>query len=355
MSYGLLRLASRRSASMSKLGCARITRWAGVFENAFVEQPRSGPSNVTKQQRVLAQVEASIVIFWIASNELVKLSILFFYRRIFIGRAFNICTWILIYLSFVWLIDAVVSWLLYCGTNLKANFEGGWDVCPLWAFKMQMSYFALDSFIDLSLLILPIPFVLKLQTSFSRKVVIVLSFLLRGLAFVAGLNNTIVQLVSLTQPDVVTNASQGSCFQGSTLLISWPTMEIGVGLIACDLPSLSFHAISSLSRQLRRGWSISWEGIHHSLGLHSLHSRLRKGGDPHSHGTAESGTALSRYHSDSESLKYSEQGSSAGILSDFSCQQGLQGQKWQEGKYGDHVKEPALNATGRVIAEFNEV
>jgi uncharacterized membrane protein len=93
------------------------------------------------------------------ANFLIKLTVLFFYRRIFLGKWFNICSWSLIGLSVVWFVYAVLSWLLYCGTRFKEDFEGGWLVCPLWGFEIQMGVFALDSFIDFFLLLLPIPFV----------------------------------------------------------------------------------------------------------------------------------------------------------------------------------------------------
>lgn len=95
------------------------------------------------------------------ANVLIKLTVLFFYRRIFIviNRAFNICNWTLIGLSLVWFVYAVLSWLLYCGTHLRADFEGGWLVCNAWGFDIQMGVFCLDSFIDFLLLLLPIPFV----------------------------------------------------------------------------------------------------------------------------------------------------------------------------------------------------
>lgn len=105
------------------------------------------------------QVTAALVILWMATNFFIKLIMLFFYRRIFVGRVFNIFNWVLIGLSILWFVYAILSWLLYCGKNFEANVEGGWLVCPLWGFDIQMGVFALDSFIDLCLLVLPIPFV----------------------------------------------------------------------------------------------------------------------------------------------------------------------------------------------------
>lgn len=104
------------------------------------------------------------------ANVLIKLTVLFFYRRIFIGRAFNICNWTLIGLSLVWFVYAVLSWLLYCGTHLKVDFEGGWLVCNAWGFDIQMGVFCLDSFIDFLLLLLPIPFVSTVQLQQRRRI-----------------------------------------------------------------------------------------------------------------------------------------------------------------------------------------
>lgn len=77
----------------------------------------------------------------------------------FIGNSFRICNWTLIVLSLIWFIYGFLSWILYCGTRVQADFEGGWSACDPWGFDIQMSVFVLDSFIDLFILVLPIPFV----------------------------------------------------------------------------------------------------------------------------------------------------------------------------------------------------
>ena len=105
------------------------------------------------------QTTGALVCFYLFGSAFIKLSMLYFYRRIFVGRAFNICTLGLIGFTIVWLVYAILAWLLYCGPNLQANFEGGWAVCPSYGFAIQIGTFVADSIIDLALLILPIPFV----------------------------------------------------------------------------------------------------------------------------------------------------------------------------------------------------
>jgi len=256
--------------------CASLL--TGVFKNAFVDAPTSGPDDVTEQQRLLAQTTGALVILWMGANALIKLTVLFFYRRIFIGKWFNICSLSLIALSVVWFVYAILSWLFYCGTHFKEDVEGGWLVCPLWGFEIQMGVFALDSFIDFCLLVLPMPFVWKLHLDLKKKLALCIVFLLGGFAFVAGLNNTVIQLVYLTNPTLAKDGGSGNFFQGSSLLFSnWPAIEIGVGLIACNLPSLSFRAISAFPAALRRGISLSLSGIRHAGAIITLRSGSRRG------------------------------------------------------------------------------
>jgi len=105
------------------------------------------------------------------ANALIKLSILFFYRRIFMGRLFSICNWVLIGLSGIWFIYAILSWILYCGKHIKSDVEGGWLICPLWGFDIQMGVFILDSTIDFCILLLPIPYV-RYYYSVSQKLLL---------------------------------------------------------------------------------------------------------------------------------------------------------------------------------------
>lgn len=62
-------------------------------------------------------------------------------------------------LTLLWLVYAFLSWILYCGTHVHADFEGPFKECPLWGTDIQMGVFALDSFIDFTILVLPVPIV----------------------------------------------------------------------------------------------------------------------------------------------------------------------------------------------------
>lgn len=103
---------------------------------------------------------AALGVFWIAASVLIKLSILFFYRRKFVGRIFSVCNGVLIGLSIIWSIFAFLSWIIYCGTHLRANFEGGWAAFDIWGSDIQMGVVnCLDTIINFFLLVLPVSFV----------------------------------------------------------------------------------------------------------------------------------------------------------------------------------------------------
>ncbi|KAI0547587.1 hypothetical protein F4679DRAFT_554059 [Xylaria curta] len=262
-------------AWLSLTGCCAALL-AGVFKGAFEETTFHDPEHRTEQERVIAQVTAALVILWMGANFCIKLIMLFFYRRIFTGRLFNIFSKGLIGLSVVWFIYAIASWLFYCGTNFEPNFEGGWAVCPLWGFKIQLGVFALDSFIDFCLLLLPIPFVWRLQLDLKRKICVIIIFILGGFAFVAGLNNTIIQLVNLTEPELIQSGGGANFFQGSSILFSnWPAIEIGVGLLASNLPHLSFRVGRSISRALPTAIRISLDSLRQAAAAISLTSLRR--------------------------------------------------------------------------------
>lgn len=74
-------------------------------------------------------------------------------------------------------------------------------------------------------------------------------------------------------------------------MYTWPTIEIGVGLIACNLPSLSSSATEALSKQMRRGLNLAFSGIRHNVVRLSLRLDPRRSHtDPHLINTGNDGT-----------------------------------------------------------------
>ncbi|EPE31968.1 hypothetical protein GLAREA_12050 [Glarea lozoyensis ATCC 20868] len=259
--------------------CSCASLLAGVFKMAFGMEPVSLPEMVTEQERILAHVTGSLDIFWIAAIFLTKLTIMTLYRRIFIGKIFIICSNALIGLTIVWFLFAVSSWLFYCGLHLKQNFEGGWLVCPLWGFEIQFGVFVLNSVIDLCILVLPVRSVSMLQMKTQKKIHLLVVFLLGGFSFVAGIINTVVQIVYLTNDSRVASGSNRHLYQGSSLLFSnWPAIEIGVGLITCNLPSAFQEMNHTISKLFRRMFTIPWAKVDAAAAVVPLRSNAAADG-----------------------------------------------------------------------------
>lgn len=94
----------------------------------------------------------------------IKLSILFFYRRIFRGRAFDIASWVLIGVIGAWAIAFFVAILAACGTSIAANFQtlGALKRECVDTFDILIALAVTDVAVDLAILIMPIPLVCPL-------------------------------------------------------------------------------------------------------------------------------------------------------------------------------------------------
>lgn len=91
----------------------------------------------------------------------IKLSLLFFYRRIFIGRSFNIVSWTLIGLVSAWMAVFAFGLFFDCGTNIAANWGSLEEISEKceFGFLPTIIYTIIDSGLDLIILFTPLPWV----------------------------------------------------------------------------------------------------------------------------------------------------------------------------------------------------
>lgn len=100
---------------------------------------------------------------------LIKLSVLFFYRRIFRGRAFDILNWILITLVVLWTLGFFLVQVFDCRTHFFTNWGPVKDLekC-LNPFNQLFAYSISDVIIDVFILVLPVPLVSIVNLSYSQ-------------------------------------------------------------------------------------------------------------------------------------------------------------------------------------------
>ena len=115
----------------------------------------------------LLQLEYPFDLMQIVALAAIKLSILFFYRRIFRGQAFYIASWVLIGVVGAWAITFFVAILAACGTSIAANFQtlGALKGECVDTFDVLIALAVSDVAVDLAILIMPIPLVSSLDDS----------------------------------------------------------------------------------------------------------------------------------------------------------------------------------------------
>lgn len=90
----------------------------------------------------------------------IKLSILFFYRRIFRGRVFDILNWILISLVVLWSLGFFLVQVFDCRTHFSTNWGLLSDLQKcLSSFNQLLAYSITDVIVDVFILVLPVPLV----------------------------------------------------------------------------------------------------------------------------------------------------------------------------------------------------
>ena len=113
----------------------------------------------------LLQLEYPFDLMQIVTLATIKMSILFFYRRIFRGRTFEIASWVLIGVVAAWAITFFIAILAACGTSIAANFQtlSALKGECVNTFDILIALAVSDVAVDLAILIMPIPLVSPLK------------------------------------------------------------------------------------------------------------------------------------------------------------------------------------------------
>lgn len=132
-----------------------------------------------------AQLQIAWDVCGTASLACSKLSALFFYRRIFCvgagkgkGHWFNRCVIGTIVLVILWLV--VVQFLtgFQCGTHFSAAWDGNYEKYCTLSFPYLYGFAISDFLLDIWILALPVPRVLQLNATLSRKLAVLGVFFL---------------------------------------------------------------------------------------------------------------------------------------------------------------------------------
>ncbi|KAF2237619.1 hypothetical protein EV356DRAFT_510579 [Viridothelium virens] len=239
--------------------------------------PHLGPeaySYLDEHQVLTEKLETSFDLIQIVTLMTLKLAVLFFYRRIFQGRAFNIASWTLIGVAVAWAVTFFVAILAACRTHLYTNFEslGALKMKCVDTFVVLICLAVFDVIVDLAILIMPIPLVLALKMPMRRKVAVILTLMVGALAIACGITRMAL-FAEILGPQVLTQPTVGGLPADDlvgvvSVLMFWGMLEMGVGMVAICLPTL---------RPIFLGWSPETvlRNVRSALSLRSIGSSKR--------------------------------------------------------------------------------
>jgi len=198
-----------------------------------------------------------------------KLSILFFYRRIFcstkIWDSMNIAIWILVGFTITWGISFFFANIFECGTDFAAN----WDATAAITAKciklteMNEAWFISDFVIDFIIFVMPMYKIWKLHMDILRKLAVIAILALGAVSIVASAIKVaiIVQLEGIVRsgfsPSDTLIPKDPNILQ--SIIIYWTVLESGIAVIVACLPTLRALVNQSpdLLRSLRSMLSVN--------------------------------------------------------------------------------------------------
>ncbi|KAI4274744.1 MAG: hypothetical protein LQ337_003715 [Flavoplaca oasis] len=216
---------------------------------------------------VPAAVEFIIYVIMVPAYGFIKLSVIYFYRRIFVkgfpDSRFNIVTHVTSVIVVIWTIVFFFLEIFKRGSYIPDNWG------PLIKAKQGINgavlnngLFISDFITDLWIVLLPIPLIVRLNMSRTKKLTVVGVLLLGAMSFCAA----IVRMVFNIQIVNAGLAKKTDVNMGLTTLMYWSMVEAGLSLIAANLPSV--YSLFSQNASLQSTFS----SLRSKLALRSFRS-----------------------------------------------------------------------------------
>ncbi|KAI4938271.1 hypothetical protein J4E85_000710 [Alternaria conjuncta] len=174
-----------------------------------------------------------------------KLAFLFLYRRIFTWPGFQWTSLVFIVLTVAFTIAFFFGFIFDCRLNFAANWGSLASIaenCPF-GFEATITFTVLDAVFDLCILLLPLPWIWRLQMPTVRKIQLCGVFLLGGFAVASAIVRMVIcikqntpsaaldeqYIMGMPTYDIIGITSHG---------LFWTVVETNVALIACCLPKI---------------------------------------------------------------------------------------------------------------------
>ncbi|KAK7190440.1 uncharacterized protein CC84DRAFT_1262345 [Paraphaeosphaeria sporulosa] len=196
----------------------------------------------------------------------IKLSILFFYQRLFVMSKRdwrdprNIAIWLMITIVTMWTLAFFLRYLFACGFHFDIWWTNAMNIITLCGdFNTILNALAISDFVcDVIILILPLPAIWKLRLPTAQKFTVTLVFALGGFS-------TIASMIQNFNPELDVDLL-------ITTFLFWNYLEATTALLAACLPTLrGLFRTSSLDSAI--------QSLRSRIGLNSkspLNSSIRK-------------------------------------------------------------------------------
>lgn len=242
-------------------------------------------------------------LIYITSLSLTKVSILFFYLKVFPKRSFRICTWTLIGINLVYAITYDFLLIFQCNPISGAwkFWDGEFEAQCISINVLGWSAAAINIALDVAVIVLPLPELFGLSLSLRKRLQIIAMFAVGFFITIVS----IVRLYSLIRFGTTQNLTQDYVETGY-----WSTIEVPVGIICACMPavrSLFSLALPKIFGTTRAGIGSTYNSYGPSSSVNRLGqdsrnkisvkqewSVLSEGPDYHNerHGRSESGVEL---------------------------------------------------------------
>ncbi|KAI1098890.1 hypothetical protein F4804DRAFT_323539 [Jackrogersella minutella] len=205
-------------------------------------------------------------LIYITSLALTKVSVLFFYLKVFPKRSFRLCAWALISINLVYAITYDFLLIFQCNPISGAwrFWDGEFEAKCISINVLGWSAAAINIALDLAVIILPLPALFGLSLSLRKRLQIMAMFAVGFFITIVS----IVRLYSLIRFGKTQNLTQDYVETGY-----WSTIEVPVGIICACMPAVR----SLFSRALPKIFGTTRAGIgstFNSFGPSSSGNRL---------------------------------------------------------------------------------
>ncbi|CRG86468.1 hypothetical protein PISL3812_03474 [Talaromyces islandicus] len=192
---------------------------------------------VEQQQAEMAKTYFTLDAVAVWTLGLVKLSALFFYRRIFCNGprdAFHVINIVSIVVVCLWIITFFTLNFSICGPHLTSLWDGGIPKCSRLHSYLEATAIS-DVILDFWIICLPLPNIWSLRTSIKRRIAISGVFLFALVGLGASTTRMVLFIYLITRGKAI---NDGDSYQTNTILAFFVILEAGLNIIAVNLPSL---------------------------------------------------------------------------------------------------------------------